>query len=179
MLLSPEEGKIGFRKSAEAFHEVLPGIKLAGGAAIANDLSLFGGVDTEKRLWIQHGADQPAEVVATGVERVLWSPISHRVVVEGPGRKSRVYDGRDRSWIDLGTVVTAAWSPDEERLLYVVSEGDSGGTLSLLAGRAITPLCDMRKIGAVARLAFSGKPDRAFLLAGMDGQLNVYMVALP
>jgi uncharacterized protein (TIGR03790 family) len=179
MVLSPEEGKVGFRKGADSFREVLPGIKLGGGAAFADDLSLFGAVDTEKRLWIQHGVDQPPEMVAAGVERVLWSSISHRVLVEGADHKSRVYDGRDRSWIDLGTVVAAAWSPDEERLLFVASEGDSGGTLSLLAGRAITPLCDMRKIGVIAKLAFSAKPDRAFLLAGMDGQLNVYLMALP
>jgi uncharacterized protein (TIGR03790 family) len=179
LLLSPEDGKFGFRRGDGPFREVLAGVKLAGAVAAANDLSLFGGVDNEKRLWVQRGVDQPAEVVATGVERALWGPISHRVLVEGADRKSRVYNGRDRSWIDLGTVVTAAWSPDEERLLFVASEGGSGGNLSLLAGRAITPICDVGKIGAVAKMAFSDKPDRAFLLAGMDGQLNVYLVALP
>jgi uncharacterized protein (TIGR03790 family) len=178
LLLSPEDGKFGFRKGDGPFREVLPGIKLAGASAAADDLSLFGAVDTEKRLWIQRGVDQPAEIVATGVERVLWSRISHRVVVEGPDRKSRVYDGRDLSWIDLGNVVAAAWSPDEERLLFVTSDGGSG-SLSLLAGHAITQICDMGRIGAVAKLAFSDKPDRAFLLAGMDGQLNVFEVALP
>ena len=179
VLLSPEDGKFGFRKGTGPFREALPGVKLAGAAAAANDLSLFGGVDTEKRLWIQRGADQAPEVVAAGVERVLWGPISNRVLVEGKDRKSRVYDGRDRSWIDLGMVVTAAWSPDEERLLFITSDGGSGGNLSLLSGRAITPICDIRKIGAVAKMAFSDKPDRAFLLAGMDGQLNVHLVALP
>ena len=68
--------------------------------------------------------------------------------MEGPDQKSRVYDGRDRSWIDLGTVVTATWSSDEERLLFVSSDGGSGGSLSLLAGRTITQICDMSKIGA-------------------------------
>jgi uncharacterized protein (TIGR03790 family) len=179
LLLSPENGKIGFRQGTGPFREVLQGIKLAGSAAVANDLTLFGGVDTEKRLWIQRGADQPAEVVATGVERVLWGPISHRALVEGPDRKSRVYDVRDRSWIDLGTVVTAAWSPDEERLLFVESYGSSGALLSLLTGRTVTQLCDMRKVGTVAKIAFSDKPDRAFLLAAMDGQFNVFLVALP
>jgi hypothetical protein len=179
LLLSPENGKVGFRQGAGPFREVLQGIKLAGSAAVANDLTLFGGVDTEKRLWIQRGADQPAEVAATGVERVLWGPISHRALVEGPDRKSRVYDVRDRDWIDLGTVVTAAWSPDEERLLFVESYGSSGALLSLLTGRTVTQLCDMRKVGAVAKIAFSDKPDRAFLLAAMDGQFNVFLVALP
>jgi hypothetical protein len=179
LLLSPEDGKFGFRKGEGPFREVLRGVKLAGFVAAANDLSLFGGVDTEKRLWIQRGVDERAEVVASGVERVLWGPISHRILVEGPDRKSRIYDGRDRSWIDLGAVVTAAWSPDEERLLFVVSDGGSGGSLSLLAGRAVTEICDIGKIGAVAKMAFSDKPDRAFLLAGMDGQLNVFLVALP
>jgi uncharacterized protein (TIGR03790 family) len=179
LLLSPEDGKFGFRKGEGPFREVLAGVKLAGFAAAANDLSLFGGVDTEKRLWIQRGVDERAEVVASGVERVLWGPISHRVLVEGPDRKSRVYDGRDRSWIDLGTIVTAAWSPDEERLLFMTSDGGSGGSLSLLAGRTITQICDIGKLGAVAKMVFSDKLDRAFLLAGMDGQLNVFLVALP
>lgn len=147
--------------------------------AAANDLSLFGGVDAEKRLWVQHGVSEPAEVVATGVERALWGPISHRVLVETADRKSRVYHGRDRSWIDLGLVAATAWSPDEERLLFVGSDGGSGGTLSLLAGRTITLICDMGKIGALSKMAFSDKPDRAFLLAGMNGQLNVFLVALP
>jgi uncharacterized protein (TIGR03790 family) len=179
LLLSPEDGKFGFRKGAGPFREVLPGVKLAGSAAIANDLSLFGGVDTEKRLWIQRGVDERAETVASGVQRVLWGPISHRVLVEGADHKSRVYDGRDGSWLDLGSVVTAAWSPDEERLLFVASDGGSSVNLMLLAGRAINQICDIRKIGAVAKMAFSDKPDRAFLLAGMDGQLNVFLVALP
>ena len=179
LLLSPEDGKFGFRKGEGPFREVLVGIKLAGAIAAANDLSLFGGVDNEKRLWVQRGVDHPAEVVSMGVGRALWGPISHRVLVEGADRKSRVYDGRDGSWLDLGTVVTAAWSPDEERLLFVASDGGSGGSLSLLAGRAITQICDIAKIGAVAKMAFSDKPDRAFLLAEMDGQLNVYQVALP
>jgi len=179
LLISAEDGKFGFRNGDEPFREVLPGIKLAGAAAAANDLSLFGGVDTEKRLWVQRGADQPPEVLATGVERVLWGPISHRVLVEGPDHKSRVYNGRDRSWIDLGTVVTAAWSPDEERLLFVASDGGSSGSLSLLAGRTITQICDIAKVGAVAKMTFSDKSDRAFLLAGMDGQLNAFLVALP
>jgi len=161
------------------FREVLPGVKLAGAAAAANDLSLFGGVDTEKRLWIQRGVDQRAEVVASGVERVLWGPVSHRVLVEGQDRKSKVYDGRDGTWIDLGVLVTAAWSPDEERLLFVAANASSGGTLMLLAGHAITQICDMGRIGAVAKMAFSGRPDSAFLLAGMEGQLNVFLVALP
>ncbi len=179
LLLSPEEGKFGFRRGDGAFREVLPGIKLPGAVAAANDLSLFGGVDAEKRLWVQHGVSEPAEVVASGVERVLWGPISHRVLVEGADRKSRVYDGRDRSWIDLGLVAAAAWSPDEERLLFVGADGGSGGTLSLLAGRAITRICDMGKIGALSKMAFSDKPGGAFLLAGMNGQLNVFLVALP
>ena len=68
LLLSPEDGKLGFRKGVAPFREVLGGAKLGGSAAAANDLSLFGGVDNEKRLWVQRGVDQPAEVVATGVE---------------------------------------------------------------------------------------------------------------
>jgi hypothetical protein len=76
-------------------------------------------------------------------------------------------------------VAGATWSPDEERLLFVASDGSGGGMLSLLAGRSITPLCNILKTGPIAKFAFSSKPDRAFMLAGMDGQLNVYEIALP
>ena len=71
------------------------------------------------------------------------------------------------------------WSPDEERLLFVASDGRSGGSLSLLAGRAVKKICDIGKIGAIARTVFPEKPDSAFLLAGMEGQLSVFLVALP
>jgi hypothetical protein len=32
---------------------------------------------------------------------------------------------------------------------------------------------------AIARMVFPDKPDRAFLLAGTEGQLSVFLVALP
>lgn len=101
------------------------------------------------------------------------------MLVEGADRESRIYDGRDHSSIDLGSVVTAVWSPDEERLLLVASDGRSVGSPSLLAGRAVTKIRDIGKIGAIARMVFPDKPDRAFLLAGMEGQLSVFLVALP
>ena len=41
--------------------------------------------------------------------------------------RSRVYDGRDGSWIDLGRASGVRWSPDEEYLLFVEE-----GYLSLL-----------------------------------------------
>ena len=113
------EGRVGVQKGSQPLQEVLQGTKATRFGAIANDLSLFGGVDGEKRLWIQRGLEAKPEVVASGVEEVLWGPISRRAVVLEANNRSRVYDGRDGSWIDLGNISGAQWSPDEEQLLFV------------------------------------------------------------
>ena len=141
---------------------------------IANDLSLFGGVDGEKRLWVQHGFDAKPEVVASGVEAVLWGPVSRRAAVREAGGRTRVYDGRDSSWVDLGKVSGARWSPDEEELLFVEE-----GYLSLLVGHRIEKLCELSRIGPVAGAVISADGEKAFLLAGIGGGLDVWMTALP
>lgn len=180
VMLTTADGKFGFQENGKPFQQVLDGIHLASAAAaISNDLTMFGALDTEKKLWVQHGLQQKPELVAEHVERADWGPISHRVLVEGQDHKSRVYDGRDRSWVDLGTVLLAAWSPDEQRLLYVESAGTSESYLTLLSGKQVRRLCPMTRIGSVAKIAITGKGDRAFLLASLAGQLNVWMTALP
>jgi uncharacterized protein (TIGR03790 family) len=180
VLLTTEDKKFGFKKGAEPFQEVLQGVSLSSwGAAAANDLSLFGAVDVDRRLWVQHGVHQKPEIIAEGVEQVLWGSVSHRVLVEGKDKKSRIYDGRDGSWTDLGTVTLAAWSHDEERLLYLEQTGPTEAWLSLLIGRQTHRLCPISRIGALAGMAFTAKGDRAFLLAGLSGQFNVWMMALP
>jgi uncharacterized protein (TIGR03790 family) len=180
VMMTTADGKFGFQEPGKPFQQVLEGIHLASAAsAIANDLSMFGALDTEKKLWVQHGLQQKPELLAENVERTDWGPISHRVLVEGQDHKSRVYDGRDRSWIDLGTVLLAAWSPDEQRLLYVESAGPSESYLSLLSGKQVRRLCPMTRIGSIARISITSKGDRAFLLASLAGQLNVWMMALP
>jgi hypothetical protein len=88
--------------------------------------------------------------------------------------RSRVYDGRDRSWTDLGTISGAEWSPDEERLLFA---GD--GYLSLLDNHRIEKLCDLSIIGQIRRIVISKDGDKAFLLAGIGGGLDVWTLALP
>ena len=168
------DGKVGVQQGSQAVREVLQGTKATQFGAVANDLSLFGGVDSDKRLWVQHGLDGKPEVVANGVEAVLWGPISRRAVVVGPDKKSRVYDGREGVWIDLGEISGARWSPDEEQLLFVQS-----GYLSLLVGRQIEKLCDLNRIGPLVGAVILAAGDKAFLLAGMGGGLDVWMMALP
>ena len=168
------EGRVGVQQGSQPLHEVLRGTKATRFYAIANDLTLFGGVDGEKRLWVQHGMGAKPEVIASGVEAVLWGPISHRAVVRDANNRSRVYDGRDRGWIDLGKVSGAQWSPDEELLLF-----EAEGYLSLLAGHRIEKLCELTRIGQVAKALISAGSDKAFLLAGIGGGLDVWMMALP
>jgi hypothetical protein len=74
----------------------------------------------------------------------------------------------------LGTVAGAEWSADEERLLFVAD-----GYLSLLDGHRIEKLCDMGIIGQIRRIVISKGGDKAFLLAGIGGGLDVWTFALP
>jgi hypothetical protein len=174
--LTGPDGKQGVQQGSQPFREVLRGTRATGFGAIADDLSIFGGVDSRKRLWIQHGLDGDPKIAATGVQQVLWGPISHRALVQEENNRNRVYDGRDDSWTELGAVSAAEWSPDEERLVFV----DPGeGYLSILIGRRIERLCAMARIGRVAGIAIPNGGDRAFLLAGVTGGLDVWMMALP
>lgn len=179
LYLTSADGKIGFANGSEPFREVLSGTRAVRFGAIANDLSLFGGVDSRKRMWIQRGVDADPEILATGVEQVIWGPISHRALVIDESGKGRVYDNRDRSWIDLGSVAVAHWSPDEERLLFVSREGPSENYLSILINGKIEKLCDFARIGRLDGAFITTAGDKAFLLAGMGSQLNVWMIALP
>lgn len=172
------DGAVGYKKAAEPVHFVLAGVQISGSFAVANDLSLFGGLDREKKLWIQRGPTANPEVIATGVESVLWGPVSRRVFVRASGGSARVYDGPTASWTDLGAVTAAIWSPDEERLLFVQKEGEEQ-YLALLDGHAITRLCDLQRIGAILKVELSARKDYAFLLSGFPGRANAWMIALP
>jgi len=174
------EGQVVIKKGAEPFREVLRGTKVNRFVAIADDLSLFGGVDSENRLWVQHGMDASPEVIANGVERVIWGPISRRAVVQDASHRARAYDGRDGTWRDLGIVAAAGWSPDEESLLFVDAGNETEpGSLSFLSGRTIQKLCPISRIGPVSKLTFSADQKRAFLLSGLAGQIDVWMMPLP
>src|ERR1035438_2605903 len=95
--------------------------------------------------------------LASGVEAILWGPVSRRVVVAEANHRSRVYDGRDGSWIDLGRVSEAQWSPDEERLLFAEE-----GYLSLLVDHRVEKLCDLTRIGPIRGAVISAEGDKAF-----------------
>ncbi len=57
-----QDGQVSIRNGAGPVREVLRGARIARFVAIANDLSLFGGVDNENRLWVQHGIDAAPEI---------------------------------------------------------------------------------------------------------------------
>jgi uncharacterized protein (TIGR03790 family) len=175
--MTTADGKSCVQRGSEPVREVMVGVKAIRFGAVANDLSAFGGVDAEKRFWLQHGLDGKPEVVATGVERVMWGPISRRAVVVDGSQKARVYDARDRSWIDLGIVTAAQWSSDEERLFFV--EPGENGYLSVLIDRRVERLCPVNRIGALTGITLAADGEKAFLLAGISGGLDVWMMALP
>lgn len=181
-LLRAADGRVAIRNGAGSVQEVLAGVKATQSFAAADDLSLFGGTDDQKRLWIQRGLFSHPEIAAEHVERILWGPISRRVLVEGADGKFRVYDGRSRSWTALPPVLTARWSPDEEQILYVEGERQDGQLvprcLSLWRGEKNEQMCDMGRIGELAGMAFAGS-ETAFLLAGPEGGSQVWMMALP
>jgi uncharacterized protein (TIGR03790 family) len=175
-----EDAKVLIKNGSKPFQEVLRDVKPARFVAVANDLSLFGAVDGQKKFWVQKGLDGAPKVVAEGVERVLWGPISRRAVVQDGTGKSRLYDGRDGSWKDLGFILEAAWSPDEERLLFVDTGSSSEpGYLSLLTGTSVERLCPMSRIGQVGKIVFSADQTKAFLLATLSQQADVWMIPLP
>ena len=175
-----ETGELMVKKSAaDPLRQVLEGVKVARFAAVADDLSQFGALDAEGKLWVQHGFDSKPEVIASGVTNVLWGPISRRVVVWDDKHNARLYDGRDRSWKDLGPVAGGQWSDDEESLLFSEARGNDDNSLSLLSGQKIEPLCLLRRIGTIERIVFAKDQKRAYLLAGLAGQLDVWMLPLP
>jgi hypothetical protein len=175
-----DDARVVIKDGAGPIHEVLHAAKPSRFIAVANDLSLFGGLDNQKRFWVQKGLDGQPKVIAEGVERVLWGPVSRRVVVQDATGRSRAYDGRDGTWRDLGFILESAWSPDEESLLFVdAGTSTEPGYLSLLSGGSVERLCPMSRIGQVGKIVFSEDQTKAYLLATLAGQADVWMIALP
>ena len=83
----------------------------------------------------------------------------------------------------LPALAGAQWSPDENRMLYVEAERRDGALaprfLSLWTRRQTQQLCDLNRIGDVSGGAFSHSGEAAFLLAGAEAGLQVWMMALP
>jgi len=173
------DGHVMVKKGAAPFQEVLQGSNVNRFIAIADDLSMFGGVDGENRLWVQHGLDAKPEMIATGVANILWGPISRRVLVLDAGRHARVYDGRDRAWKEVGNVAEAAWSPDEESLLFAEAGGASDAQLALWSSTGTERLCPLTRTGPIGKIVFSADQKRAFLLAGLAGESDVWMMPVP
>jgi hypothetical protein len=181
-LLTGNGGKFGLRNGGPEIHEILAGTGVVSDRSVADDLSQFGGLDVQKRLWVQQGLGNSPEIIAENVNKVLWGPISRRALVAGADGSFRVYDGRDRSWTTLPSLTAAQWSPDESRLLYTETEHQNSAVpryLSLLTGRQTERLCDINRIGDIAGVALSNNGDTAFLLAGADAGMQVFMLALP
>jgi uncharacterized protein (TIGR03790 family) len=182
-MLIAKDGRFAVKKAGTDIQEILPNTGIKRDRAVADDLSQFGGLDDEKRLWVQHGLHAAPEIIAQDVTRVAWGPISRRVLVEGNDGSFRLYDGRDSSWTQLPPLMAAQFSPDENRLLYVEAEHQGGATvprfLSLLTGRQSQQLCDFNRIGDIGGMAFSRNAEAAFLLAGPDTGLQIWMMSLP
>ena len=174
-----DEGQVLVKNGDKPVQEVLIGSKVTRQIAIANDLSLFGGVDADNKLWVQAGLDAKPEVIASSVANVVWGPISRKALVLDADHHARIYDGRDRSWKDLGIVEQAQWSDDEESLLFVEGGPGSDNSLSLLTRQAVQKLCPISRMGQIVKMAFSADYKRAFLLASLAGQLDAWMMPLP
>ena len=174
-----DAGQVLVKNGDKPVQEVLIGSKVTRQIAIANDLSLFGGVDAENRLWVQAGLDAKPEVIATSVASVVWGPISRKALVVDADHHAQIYNGRDRSWKDLGIVEQAQWSEDEESLLFIEGGPGSDNSLSLLTRQTVQKLCLIRRIGQVVKMAFSADYKKAFLLASLAGQLDAWMMPLP
>ena len=181
--LTAKDGRFAVKSGGSGVQEILPGAGVTRDRAIADDLSQFGGLDDQKRLWIQHGFHATPEIIAQDVSKVAWGPISRRVLVEGADGQIRLYDGRYGKWAQLPPLIVAQWSPDEDRVLYIEAERQAGAAiprfLSLLTGLQMQRLCDLNRIGEIGGMAFSHKGDAAFLLAGPEAGLQVWMMALP
>lgn len=175
-----EDARVLIKNGTQPFREVLRATKPNKYIAVANDLSLFGGVDSQKRLWVQAGLDGEPKVIAEGVDRVLWGPISRRAVVQDASGRTRIYDGRDGSWKDIGFILVAAWSADEQRLLFVGSgNATEPSYLSMLTGSTVERLCPMSRIGQVGKIIFSADETKAYLLATLASQEDVWMIPIP
>jgi hypothetical protein len=174
-VFTADDGRVEIKTQSGPAREVFRGVKGIRSSRIAGDLSVFLGLDSERRVWLQRGFDAEPGVIATGVDRVSWGPQSHRFAVQQPGR-AKVFDVHDREWIDLGMASDFEWSADEQQLLFV-QPGD-GGSLRLLTGRTIEEICWVNRVGAVSRTVFSRDGQSAFLLAAITGTPDVWMMAL-
>ena len=91
--------------------------------------------------------------------------------------------GRDRTWTPLPPLVMAQWSSDENRILYVSAERENGHLLprsiSLLTGKQSEQICDINRVGEITLMALPDNGETAFLLAGPEAGLQIWMMALP
>lgn len=172
-------GAWAVRQGAAQPRPVLEGTAVVRDVAIADDLSNFGGVDAQNRLWVQHGFDARPEVLAEHVGRVLWGPISRRAVVQSSTGEIRIYDSSTKTWSPLGTVAAGTWSGDEKRFLHVTMKASGPESLVLWDDGRLQNLCPMDRLGDMAAPALSNRGDLAFLLAGPDGGLQIWVLPLP
>jgi hypothetical protein len=179
VILRNVEGGLAVRKAGEPQVRVLERAAAVRDTAVADDLSQFGGVDAQGRLWVQRGFQAAPEVIAERVTHVAWSPISRRAAVRTADGETRIYDGRAGNWSPLGAVVMGSWSADESRFLYITGRVNAPESLVLWSGGQIRELCAMHRIGDVAGMALSESGGAAFLLAGAESGFQVWMMALP
>jgi hypothetical protein len=183
VILSNGNGGWAVRRGPEPPRRVLEGAPVLRDTAIADDLSQFGGLDGQGRLWVQDGWSARPEVIAEAVTLVGWGPISRRVLVQTSRGESRIYDGPSRHWFPLGPVLVGDWSADEKRLLYISGQRSGENlipaSLSIWDEGSVREICSMYRIGDVGSTVLTRHGESAFLLAGPHGGLAVWMIVLP
>jgi hypothetical protein len=182
-VLLSSEGKLAVQQDDESPREVLKGVAGLRDAAVANDLTVFGGVDSEGQLWIQRGFAAEPEVAGKGVRQAVWGPISHQALIQGVDGESRVYWAQADRWKNLGTITAAQWSSNEKQLLVVESVRKGSEMtptfLSVFADDRIIRLCPFERIGQLAQMQITENGREALLLASLTGGLDVWMTELP
>jgi uncharacterized protein (TIGR03790 family) len=170
------------RKGAESPTELLKGVDLAGAIRVSKDLSVVGGLDRQKRLWIQHGVDGLPKVVAENLKEVVWGPMSRRIVTQGMNGEFRLFDAVAEKWAPLARFTAAQWSRDERRLLYLEAPAatDARRFLSLLTDARSEQLLSLDRLGEIRTFALTGNSGNGVvLLAGAAGGLQTWLLPLP
>jgi aldehyde dehydrogenase len=110
---------------------------------VANDLSVFGAVDSQQRLWVQQGFSAAPEIVANNVKQVVWGPVSRRALVQESiydafieraiQRVKKVVQGNP---LDPNTMIGAQASSDQlEKILSYINIGQGEGARVLTGGK--------------------------------------------
>jgi hypothetical protein len=144
----------------------------------ADDLSLFAGLDAQKRLWLQHGAGEEPVVVGEAPEgRVYFGRLGRRVAWSDAGRKGRIHDGASRRTFETGPLLRGWWSGDERRFAFISSEA-SRQKLRSWTEDGLRDLFPVEGLGTITLGAFTRGGRSLVLMAGADVELDLWALDL-